>query len=194
MKKAGSFKKISLSAIAALLILVSSGYAYAAVSANDRAEGEHSAAARNTAEANRIIDAANQLFIQTDERNWPQVKLSFAEKVLFDMSSAGGGEPAMVTPRHIVDGWEAGLAPMKAIHHQIGNYRVDVRGNEADLFCYGIAYHYLPNESGKNTRTFVGSYNLHFIKVSDSWKIDKFKFNLKFIDGNAELGVEKPAQ
>ena len=42
----------------------------------------------------------------------------------------------------------------------------------------------LPNQ---NTRTFVGSYDFHLIKNDERWQIDKFKFNLKYIDGNLKL-------
>ena len=41
--------------------------------------------------------------------------------------------------------------------------------------------------TGQNSRMFVGSYNFHLIKAGTDWKIDIFKYNLKFIDGNLEL-------
>lgn len=139
-----------------------------------------------------IIDAANSLFIFTDERNWESVKAIFSDEVLFDMTSLAGGDPIRLTPQQIVDGWDAGLKKLKALHHQIGNYRVAVRDKDADLFCYGIAFHYLPNPTSNNTRTFVGSYDLHFMKTKNGWKIDQFKFNLKYIDGNKDLEKYDP--
>lgn len=139
------------------------------------------------AEKDRIIDIANSLFIYTDEMNWAGVMDTFADEVLFDMTSLSGGEPAKLTPQQIVDGWDTGLRKLKAVHHQIGNYRVNLLEKDADLFCYGIAFHYLPNPTNSNIRTFVGSYDLHFIKEASGWKIDKFKFNLKFIEGNKDL-------
>jgi hypothetical protein len=105
------------------------------------------------------------------------------------MTSLAGGQPSKLTPQQIVDGWDQGLKNLKAIHHQAGNYQTTLKGNEADLFCYGIAFHYLPNLSNQNTRTFVGSYNFHLIRTNAGWKIDRFKFNLKYIDGNKDLGV-----
>lgn len=56
-----------------------------------------------------------------------------------------------------------------------------------DALCYGIASHYLPNKSNDNTRVFVGSYDFHLTRESGSWTIDKFQFNLKYIDGNPNL-------
>ena len=138
---------------------------------------------------NDVIAAANRLFICTDNRDWQCVKDVFAPEVLFDMTSIAGGQPSRLTPQQIVDGWDQGLKNLKAIHHQAGNYQVTLKGNEADLFCYGIAFHYLPNPSNQNTRTFVGSYNFHLIRTDAVWKIDRFKFNLKYIDGNKDLGV-----
>lgn len=138
-------------------------------------------------EKDRVIDRLNALFINTDNKNWPGVKDCFAPQVLFDMTSLAGGEPATLTPQQIAAAWEDGLKDLQAIHHQAGNFQVTIHDNEADAFCYGIAFHYLPNPSNNNTRTFVGSYDFHLIQANSNWRIDKFKFNLKFIDGNAEL-------
>ena len=136
---------------------------------------------------NAVIDTLNRLFISTDNRDWEAVKACFASAVLFDMTSMGGGEPATLTPEEIAAAWEQGLSHLEAIHHQAGNYVVTLNGDAADAFCYGIASHYLPNETGKNTRTFVGSYDFHLTRTNDAWRIDAFKFNLKYIDGNTNL-------
>jgi hypothetical protein len=134
-----------------------------------------------------IVETIDQLFINTDLRDWQKVKDLFAPQVLFDMTSLTGGAPATLSPQQIVDSWDKGLKPLKAVHHQAGNYIVAVSGNEADAFCYGIAAHYLPTKSGRNTRTFVGSYDFHLVKADGVWWINAFKFNLKYIDGNPDL-------
>jgi hypothetical protein len=136
-----------------------------------------------------VIKTINTLFIETDNRNWAAVKSVFADTVLFDMTSMAGGQPTRVSSQQIVDAWDQGLKPLQAIHHQAGNYRVTIKGTEAEAFCYGIASHYLPNATKQNTRTFVGSYNFHLVRRSPNWIIDGFKFNLKYIDGNKELGA-----
>ncbi len=76
------------------------------------------------------------------------------------------------------------------MHHQTGNFRVTLRGDSADPFCYGIAFHYRPNVSGQNTRTFVGSYDFHLVRSDGCWRIDRFRFHSNFVDGNLEL--ERP--
>jgi hypothetical protein len=135
----------------------------------------------------RIVETINHLFIGTDNRDWPLVKSCFASDVLFDMSSLGAGGPKRMTPAEIVAVWDAGLRPLKAVHHQAGNYLVRVSGTTAKAFCYGIASHYLPNPSGRNTRTFVGSYDFDLVKQAGRWMVSMFKFNLKYIDGNPYL-------
>lgn len=141
-------------------------------------------------EKDKIIDTINRLFIHTDDLNWPGVKECFAPEVEFDMTSVVGGEPVTLTPDDIVGSWEQGLRHLEAIHNQVGNYLVNIEGNEASAFCYGTASHYLPNDTGQNTRTFVGSYDFYLIKDGDVWRIDQFKFNLKYVDGNPNLEGE----
>ena len=134
-----------------------------------------------------VREVVTRLFISTDNRDWDTVSRLFAAEVLFDMTSMVGGEPVKLTPQEIVASWDKGLKPLKAIHHQAGNFIVDVNKSEATVFCYGIASHYLPNATNQNTRIFVGSYNFHLVKNGDNWQIDQFKFNLKYIDGNPNL-------
>jgi hypothetical protein len=134
-----------------------------------------------------IVETINRLFIGTDNRDWELVKSCFAQNVLFDMASLSGNEPETLTPDAIVAAWDQGLKPLQAVHHQAGNYLVDIEGTKADAFCYALASHYLPNKSGKNTRTFVGSYEIGLIKKEGRWRIARFKFNLKYIDGNPDL-------
>ncbi len=135
----------------------------------------------------QIVETITRLFVATDNRDWPEVEACFADSVLFDMSSLGAGAPRSMKPAEITAGWDAGLKPLKAIHHQAGNHIVRVAATTAEAFCYAIATHYLPNKTGANTRTFVGSYDFGLVKRADRWLIDRFRFNLKYVDGNADL-------
>jgi hypothetical protein len=134
-----------------------------------------------------VIDSITRLFVATDNRDWNGVKRLFADKVEFDMTSLAGGQPVTMTPQQIADGWEQGLKPIQSVHHQAGNFLVTFSGSEADASCYGIAYHYRPAKSGRNTRVFVGTYDFHLRLHGDDWKIEMFRFNLRFIDGNPNL-------
>jgi hypothetical protein len=144
-------------------------------------------------ERSRISDVINALFVATDARDWARVRRCFADQVTFDMTSLAGGEPATLTPEDIAAAWESGLAPIEAIHHQVGNLSVDVRDTEATAACYGIAYHYRRTYSGRNTRVFVGSYDFHLQLRDGGWRVDLFRFKVKFVDGNLELEKEARA-
>jgi len=104
------------------------------------------------------------------------------------MGSLSGREPSWVTPEFIISGWEEGLKDLLAVHHQIGNSLVQVLGSTASLTCYGIAIHYLPNPSGRKTRTFVGSSDIRLVRKKGAWKIDGFAYHSKFVLGNLNLG------
>jgi hypothetical protein len=144
-------------------------------------------------ERQRIADVVNRLFVGTDQRHWAQVRSCLAPSVTFDMSSVGGGPPVQLSPEQIADGWEAGLRPIEAVHHQTGNLTIEGDEQAATASCYGIAYHYRRTRSGKDTRVFVGSYDFHLIRRDGEWKIDLFRFKLKFVEGNRELEKEPEA-
>jgi len=139
----------------------------------------------------QIVDLLTELFVSTDQRDWAAVKRCFADRVLFDMSSAGAGPATQRTPDEIAGGWAEGLKPMEAVHHQAGNFRVTAYEGRATASCYGIAYHFRRTRSGHNTRTFVGSYAFVLERGGPhGWRITSFRFDLKFIDGNPQLETD----
>jgi hypothetical protein len=138
-------------------------------------------------EKDRIVDTLVELFVATDRREWNAVREVFAPQVMFDMSSLTGAAAATMTGAQIAKGWEEGLRPLRAVHHQAGNFQTKIDGPDADARCYAIATHFLPNPTGRNTRTFVGSYDFHLKKLDGRWRITLFRFNVKYVDGNLEL-------
>jgi len=134
-----------------------------------------------------ILDTINRLFIGTDSRDWAMVRDALAPRLQVDMTSLAGGQPAEMAGADLAAAWETGLKPIQAIHHQTGNYRVTVLGDQAEAFCYGTAIHYRPTRSGRNVRTFVGSYDFRLARLETKWRITSFRFNLKYVDGNLEM-------
>jgi hypothetical protein len=130
---------------------------------------------------NEVEDAVNELFIATDLKDWDRVRATFADRVLFDMTSLVGGEPVEMTPEEIADSWAQALGPVQAVHHQTGNYTVEVDGDEAAVSCYGTATHFRPDQEKRLTH-FVGSYDFHLIRADDGWKIDQFRFNARYVE------------
>jgi hypothetical protein len=135
-----------------------------------------------------VLDAVVSLFVATDRRDWMGVESCFSERVRFDMTSLAGGAPAEVTPSQIAGGWREGLSAIDHVHHQVGNFQVRVRGDEADVSCHGTAYHHREIAGPENTRTFVGTYEIHLRRGDAGWRIDRFRYDSRFVTGN--LGLE----
>lgn len=136
----------------------------------------------------QVEDAVIRMFVATDERDWPTVESCFTDPFVLDMTSMVGGSPATMTPHQVASAWAEGFKALDHVHHQVGNFRTSVNGQQAKVQCYGVAFHYRAGiAAAVKSRSFVGTYELELSAQSGQWRISKFKFNLKFIDGNLEL-------
>ena len=134
-----------------------------------------------------IIEIVNKLFVYTDNKEWDKLqKEVFTDVVDFDMSSLGG-DVAKKTSQQICEEWDKGFEGLDAVNHLAGNYLVNIHNNSADVFAYATATHYKNSAVNGKTREFIGSYDLHLLKTGNTWKIDKFKYNLKYATGNLDL-------
>ena len=138
-------------------------------------------------ERERVIECVTTLFVSIDNRDWDTVRSCFTEKVLFN-TALTEGNPEILSCGQIIKDWKEALECLEALHHQVGNFLVRFDENGVIVFCYGIAYHYLPNRSNRNTKLFVGSYDLRLVMQDGGWKITAFSFNSKFVAGNLKLG------
>ena len=110
----------------------------------------------------------------------------FAPNVFLDMSSLGGNAVSM-SAREICETWSDGFKGLDAVNHLAGNHLVNTKDTTAEVFVYATATHYKESATLGKTREFVGSYDLHLTKNENGWRIDKFKYNLKYINGNTNL-------
>lgn len=124
----------------------------------------------------------------TDAREWQKLLHEvFTETVWFDMTSAGGGTPQSLPAKSICDMWRKGFEGLDAIHHQAGHYLISISNDIATIYAYAVAMHCKQNAINGKTRTFVGSYDLQAKRTAKGWRLSTFKYNLKYIDGNASL-------
>jgi hypothetical protein len=134
-----------------------------------------------------VVEVVNRLFICTDTRDWAALQNEvFTEEVAFDMSSVGG-ENMRTTSQNICDMWQKGFEGIDAINHLAGNFLVNINNENASVFAYATATHYKRAATHGATREFVGTYNLHLVRKEKGWRIDEFKYNLKYATGNLEL-------
>lgn len=134
-----------------------------------------------------LTELANKLFMYTDANQWQQLLDEvFTEKVWFDMTSARGPAQEMASSA-ICAAWKEGLASLDTVHHQAGHYLINVNGDKATIYGYAVAYHYKKAATKGQSRSFIGSYDLEAVRADDGWRLSQFKYNLKYIDGNASL-------
>ena len=135
-----------------------------------------------------VVEILNRLFYYTDYRQWENLKSEvFADEVYMDMTSMGAEKAETLTSQVICDMWDAGFKELDAIHHQSGNYIINLHLETATAKAYSIASHYKESATQGKIREFVGSYDFHLIKTPKGWRIDQFTYNLKYVDGNVEL-------
>lgn len=83
--------------------------------------------------------------------------------------------------------WRDGLKDLDAVHHQAGHYIIEINSDGADIYGYAMASHYKKSALKGTSRVFVGSYDLKAVKTDNGWRLSAFKYNLKFIEGNAKM-------
>lgn len=136
----------------------------------------------------QVVEAINHLFYYTDYQLWEQLMEEvFAEEVLMDISSSTSKEAIKMSAQDICDTWKEGFKDLDAIHHQPGNYIVNVSQSKASVKAYAIATHYKKSAQPGNTRKFAGSYDFELEKTEYSWRFTTFKFNLKYMQGSLNL-------
>lgn len=136
----------------------------------------------------QIVEIVNKLFVYTDNQEWLKLQEQvFTADIVLDMISMGAQKEETVSAREICSRWEKAFEKLDAVHHQAGNFILDIKEGEAEVIAYSIASHYKESAKKEKTREFVGSYNLHLVRNHAGWRIDKFKYNLKYSKGNMTL-------
>lgn len=135
-----------------------------------------------------ITGRMHLLFRSVDNQDWVNVKEVLADQIEFDVGEGSSSK----TSDEVVGIWKNATAGLDGLQHVVGNYGIEVNGREARLVFNGIATHYKKLKSGKNTRTFHGSYEITVRQPEGdptnwAWKVTKFKYTNKFMDGNVTL-------
>jgi hypothetical protein len=128
----------------------------------------------------QIKETVNQLFIYTDFQEWSNLKEKvFYNEVYLDMTSMGAKEPKLYTSKEICEMWKDGFKDVDAIHHQAGNFVIEVDEDEAAVFVYATATHYREKPE-KKIESFVGGYDFNLIRTINGWRITRMRYNLKY--------------
>ena len=132
-----------------------------------------------------LTELANKLFMWTDAQQWKRLLGEvFYHEVWFDM---GDEEAKNLHATEICEMWRQGFLGLDAVHHQAGHYLITIDQNNSEIYGYAIATHYKKATTKGDTRTYTGSYDLKAVRTDKGWRLSQFKYNLKYIDGNASL-------
>ncbi|MBE1531874.1 nuclear transport factor 2 family protein [Actinomadura algeriensis] len=134
-----------------------------------------------------IIETCTRMAWHADQREWDRLETVFAEKVTLDYTSLNGGEPAVLTPRRIVEAWSATLGGFDATQHLITNHLVDADGDRAVCTAAFQATHRLANPHGSPLWTLGGTYRFDLVRTADGWRIAGVVMTATWADGNQNL-------
>ncbi|MEU4595594.1 nuclear transport factor 2 family protein [Nocardia sp. NPDC023988] len=133
-----------------------------------------------------ITETITRMFVYCDQKRWDGLVTEvFTDEVDFDGGFGGG--VSIRSAEDIAADWKAGLDSLDAVHHQSGNHLIDIHGDEATAHADSIAVHVNNSATNGKTRTFIGSYALAARRTAAGWRISKFHYLLKVIEGNADL-------
>ncbi|WP_326822722.1 nuclear transport factor 2 family protein [Streptosporangium sp. NBC_01756] len=137
-----------------------------------------------------IAETCTRMAVYADRREWTLLCGLFADKVLLDYTSLGGGEPVRLTPQEIADSWAATLGGFDATQHLIANHLVQVDGDRAVCTASFQATHRLATPHGAPLWTLGGDYRWELTRVGGRWLIGSVVMTATWGDGNKDL----PAQ
>src|SRR5687768_8292888 len=104
------------------------------------------------------------------------------------MAPAGRRPAKRMTAIKICDRWSQASGGIDSEHHPAGNSNFRTKeDDQAEVLCYAIASHYKKSATKGNVREFVGSYDVILVLTDVGWKINGFRYNLKYITGNVSL-------
>ncbi|WP_449064609.1 nuclear transport factor 2 family protein [Planomonospora algeriensis] len=115
-----------------------------------------------------VIDVCTRMAWHADQREWNELAGVFADTVTLDYTSLNGGEPAVLAPAQIVDGWQNALGAYKTTQHLLGNHLVAVDGDTAVCTASFQATHRRPDDT---LWTLGGTYRFDLVATGDGWRI-----------------------
>ncbi|WP_425827319.1 nuclear transport factor 2 family protein [Streptomyces fractus] len=137
-----------------------------------------------------IAETCTRMAVHADRREWGLLRGLFADKVLLDYTSLGGGEPVQLTPDQIVDAWSATLGGYDATQHLIANQLVQVDGDRAVCTASFQATHRLATPHGSPLWTLGGDYRWELTRAGARWLINSVVMTATWGDGNKDLSAQ----
>ncbi|GGK94762.1 hypothetical protein Ppa06_49100 [Planomonospora parontospora subsp. parontospora] len=127
-----------------------------------------------------VIDVCTRMAWHADQREWDELAGVFADKVTLDYTSLNGGEPAVLAPAQIIEGWRNALGAYKTTQHLLGNHLVAVDGGTAVCTASFQATHRGPDDT---LWTLGGTYRFDLVATGAGWRITGVVMTAAWSDG-----------
>ena len=131
-----------------------------------------------------VINLLIQYATALDTKNWALLEQCFLPDAVADYGEDAGrheGYPAIEeTVRFFLDGLDSS-------QHLLGNYVVEIEGDDATSTCYLHAQHYLEDTKGGDTYTVGGTYEDELVRTNEGWRIKHRKLVTTWVEGNPGL-------
>ena len=118
-----------------------------------------------------------------DKRNWSQLEQVFTPDAVANFIGIGQFEGRQA----ITDLISSVLCQCAATQHLLGNYEIQVNGDEAHTTCYLSAIHAGMGDYAGEVLTVWGEYTDKLVRTPEGWRITHRELNSIFAQGDIGL-------
>jgi 3-phenylpropionate/cinnamic acid dioxygenase small subunit len=130
-----------------------------------------------------VVDVCVRYATALDRRDWALLRTCFTPEAQGDYGTG-----------RLVQGYEAieqmchsALEPLAVSQHLLGNFTVEVAGDEASASCYLQAQHVRPGTMGGDNYIVAGTYTDRLVRTPDGWRIARRRLEVTWTDGNPDV-------
>ena len=134
-----------------------------------------------------ILELIGSLALSLDARDWDALEGLFIDPVYYDRTSLFGGEPQILSPAELVDGYRQALGKLDAVHHLITCHVIRLDGDQATCAANMQGTHVLANASGGPVWTVGGRHDYQLKRTADGWRIAGLTFTIQWATGNMHI-------
>jgi hypothetical protein len=134
-----------------------------------------------------ILELVGKLALRLDAGDWNALGELFTDPVHLDRTSLFHGEPEILSPAELVDGYRKTLGNLDAVHHLITCHVIDLDGDQATCAANMLGTHVLVNDSGGPIWTVGGRHDYQLERTATGWKIAGWTFTIQWATGNMNI-------
>ncbi len=130
-----------------------------------------------------VVDVCVRYATALDRRDWDLLRTCFTPDAEGDYAGIG----ALHGYQELEDVCRRALEPLAASQHLLGNFAVDVVGDEATAASYFQAQHVKPGTPGGDNYIVAGTYDDRHVRIEHGWRIAHRRLTVTWTDGNADV-------